>query len=127
MPGINDIDDIYRGDPWERTVEITVQADPENPDPDIDDDDDWEPVDLSGSQLAAQIRRSTADTSAVIEEVTVTTVTDGTDGLLLLELDAEQTAGLPDVCVWDLEQVGVRTHLAGKVRPTGQVTRQEDA
>lgn len=45
------------------------------------------------------------------------------DGVITLSLSREQTAGLPSVCVWDLQADDV-TWLSGQVSALGDVTRE---
>ena len=100
----------YAGDTYR--LEITIE------------DDDGNALVLPSAGWAAQIRPKTSSTNPKAEFAIDTT--DAATGVLVLALDAEQTARIPVVAVWDLQnsESGVtRTYLAGDVHFGREVTR----
>lgn len=68
------------------------------------------PLDVSAGSFRAQIRAKESDTTA-LTSFAINTVSAAT-GVLVLSLTAVQTAALPRVCVWDLEDtVADQTYL----------------
>jgi hypothetical protein len=102
---------LRRGDSWSRTVKHV--------------DEDGLPVNISGRQYRAQLRRSTESETVDLEFTC--TVTNGPGGVVEIVASASDTAelGLGDY-VWDLEEDAggvITTLLAGDVRIVGDVTR----
>jgi hypothetical protein len=102
---------LRRGDSWSRTVKHI--------------DEDGLPVDISGRQYRAQLRRSTESETVDLEFQC--TVTNGPGGVVEILAVAAATAGLGlGDYVWDLEEDAggvITTLLAGDVRIVGDVTR----
>lgn len=87
----------------------------------------YEPRDISGLTFLSQIR-ATTDSADVMAVVACSFVTDGTDGLLQLNLTAAESAKLvPGKVAWDLQSTDadgdVRTWLAGTWKIQGDVSR----
>ena len=105
----------YQGVAWRRTLTFTQSGDP---------------VDLTGSTFAAQIRKGAA--AATVEETfTAETIDDDPElaaNEVRLTLTAEQTAAMePGGYAWDLDWTDAAgdttTPIAGQIRVTAQVTR----
>mgnify|MGYP000210929864 CR=1 FL=1 len=88
-------------------------------------DVDSQPIDMSDGDYSAQVRK-TATSSTLLAEFTVDD-SDAADGEIVLTLDAEDTAELPAVCVWDFQRVTgageTVTILSGSIRVRREVTR----
>jgi len=99
----------YQGDIWAMTVTFT---------------DGTDPLDVSGGTWRAQVRKTPSSTT-VLADIAVDT-TDAAAGVLVLSLTAEDTAGLPPECWWDLEDTTAgKTYLRCKLTVTREVTRDE--
>lgn len=103
---------LYRGDTriWEQTFTTS----------------DGEPIDLTGHDIAAQVRTS-RDSSDVLTSFDVE-LTRAAEGVIRLTLTSVQTAALPATAYWDLQLTRtadqfVRTYITGKIRIRGDVTR----
>lgn len=108
MPAERNLDSLYRGDAYEHI--LTFQ------------DADGDAIDVTGT-WRAQIRRR-QNSADVLAEFTIDD-SDAATGVLVLTLDGDTVAGLPDVCVWDLEETGAQlTYLKGTVRVSGQVSAE---
>lgn len=101
----------YAGDTYRLEVRLRVKG-------------TGEPIALDPAGWTAQIRRTAAATNPKAEFQIDTT--DAATGVLVLELTAAQTAGLPAVGVWDLQQSitdVTRTYLSGAAYFPRDVTR----
>lgn len=104
--------DLYRGDSYAHTLTF------------LDGDED--PIDLSGRDYLAQIRPHATSTE-ILATFTIDDANADT-GVLVLHLDADETAALSRSGVWDLQEtIGevVTTILAGTATVTLDVTREE--
>lgn len=111
LPGQLDLR-VYRGDTvnFRVTLKDTVTGDP---------------LELPVTGWRAQVRADTDPTSPV----EFTLVVDGTDaatGVIDLTIDGTHTASLKGPVAWDLENTDLdRTYLAGRIRLSGQVSRDD--
>jgi len=107
LPGTYDLT-LYQGDTWTQVFRFETPG--------------GEPVDISTWTWAAQIRAHPRAAAAV-----TLTCTPGNDGVLTVELAAEDAAGLPATGVWDLQAADAdgweHTWLAGDVTVLPEVSR----
>jgi hypothetical protein len=109
LPSTLDLD-VYRGDDLRLGMELRSN--------------DESPIDVTGWEIRAQVRKRPRS-NTLLASFTVE-ITDAEAGTFDVVLSAADTAGLPQVAVWDLETVDAqgetRTRVAGEVRMYGEVT-----
>jgi hypothetical protein len=131
--------DVYRGDDWgPLAFRVSDQAvdgdgeplwdDPEETVPTVGD-----PLDLTGCEVKAQIRKDTVLASPVLAEMVTTVLDQGdpeTQGMATVELAATDSETLPVAKLrYDVQVTNaagkIHTYLSGKVTVSGDVTRDE--
>jgi hypothetical protein len=111
LPGALDLR-IYRGDDSNFQVTMT-------------DTESGDPLVLPTTGWRAQVRLDTAVTSEILFSLTVD-ASDAATGVIGLSVVGSDTAELEGPVFWDLENTDLdRTYLAGKIRLSGQVSRDE--
>lgn len=83
-------------------------------------------IDLTGTTVAAQARRTREFDGTLIFDFTLIVI-DATAGIITIQPPAEGSAKLPDESYWDLELTdslgAIRTIISGAIRSVGDVTR----